>query len=305
METRREREDMGFTLIELLVVIAIIAILASILFPVFAQAREKARQTSCLSNEKQLSLALLMYVQDYDESFPCGSQRYNQGIWGLGWAGQTQAYMKNTAILKCPDDGTSGVTANATFQALFPVSYVFNSNVARNPSDASFNAVASTVLLAEIKGDVADVTAVDETGASTQSVNIYSATGDGLTKLWVGNIAGTGAVQNCFTNQTVNNGVNYTALYDTGAMGGYSANSNAGNMAPCANYFDPTYNSGNDGRHAGGSIFAFADGHAKFLRPGAVSPGRNALSSNNVEDMVNYYAAGTSATGYAATFSIN
>jgi len=60
----------GFTLIELLVVIAIIAILAAILFPVFAQAREKARQTSCLSNEKEIGLAVMMYVQDYDEVYP-------------------------------------------------------------------------------------------------------------------------------------------------------------------------------------------------------------------------------------------
>jgi len=63
-------QNAGFTLIELLVVIAIIAILASILFPVFAQAREKARQTSCLSNQKQIALGVMQYVQDYDESFP-------------------------------------------------------------------------------------------------------------------------------------------------------------------------------------------------------------------------------------------
>src|SRR5512146_1538478 len=61
----------GFTLIELLVVIAIIAILAAILFPVFAKAREQARKTACISNIKQLGLASLMYVQDYDETFPC------------------------------------------------------------------------------------------------------------------------------------------------------------------------------------------------------------------------------------------
>ena len=60
----------GFTLIELLVVIAIIAILAAILFPVFARAREKARQSSCLSNVKQIGLGMMMYVQDYDERFP-------------------------------------------------------------------------------------------------------------------------------------------------------------------------------------------------------------------------------------------
>ena len=66
----RHRQREGFTLIELLVVIAIIAILAAILFPVFAQAREKARQTSCTSNLKQQGTAMMMYAQDYDESYP-------------------------------------------------------------------------------------------------------------------------------------------------------------------------------------------------------------------------------------------
>src|SRR5215471_14245464 len=73
------RKQIGFTLIELLVVIAIIAILAAILFPVFAQAREKARQTSCLSNTKQLGTAIIMYIQDYDESHPMGWGWF--GVW--------------------------------------------------------------------------------------------------------------------------------------------------------------------------------------------------------------------------------
>src|SRR6266511_3375494 len=82
MHRRRDRQR-GFTLIELLVVIAIIAILAAILFPVFAQAREKARQASCLSNCKQIGLASNMYLQDYDETFPGHDWQKGMGIWGL------------------------------------------------------------------------------------------------------------------------------------------------------------------------------------------------------------------------------
>ncbi|MHB8993994.1 MAG: type II secretion system protein [Armatimonadota bacterium] len=90
----------GFTLIELLVVIAIIAILAAILFPVFAKAREKARQSSCLSNVKQLGLAFLQYVEDYDETTPFCTYP-TTGV-NCRWYYSMQPYMKNTAILVCP-----------------------------------------------------------------------------------------------------------------------------------------------------------------------------------------------------------
>jgi len=96
----------AFTLIELLVVIAIIAILAAILFPVFAQARAKARQAACLSNTKQLGLALNMYVQDYDETLPAETFDYNyvddtKGIWYL-----ILPYTKNLDIWTCPSRNT-------------------------------------------------------------------------------------------------------------------------------------------------------------------------------------------------------
>ena len=89
------RKSKGFTLIELLVVIAIIAILAAILFPVFAQAREKARSISCLSNLRQTGLALAMYVQDYDETTPTIN---NEDFWYVLYP-----YVKNMALFFCPD----------------------------------------------------------------------------------------------------------------------------------------------------------------------------------------------------------
>jgi len=90
----------GFTLIELLVVIAIIAILAAILFPVFAKAREKARQTSCLSNIKQLGLGMLQYAQDYDETLLHYSDHDCSGK--HMWWQLVDPYVKNSQITRCP-----------------------------------------------------------------------------------------------------------------------------------------------------------------------------------------------------------
>ena len=112
------RRTAGFTLIELLVVIAIIAILAAILFPVFARAREKARQTSCMSNVKQLMLGVIMYAQDYDEMLP--DEQYNFGGGGNAagdgtWRGAIFPYVKNDQLFICPSHGPSSNVFDGRF----------------------------------------------------------------------------------------------------------------------------------------------------------------------------------------------
>ena len=120
----------GFTLIELLVVIAIIAILAAILFPVFAKAREKARQSSCLNNMKQIGLACMQYAQDYDERYPAGDSvawgdfvypNYPRG----GYVDAIYPYVKNVQVFMCPSDSTRDCLANANVGG----AHQFNSSV--------------------------------------------------------------------------------------------------------------------------------------------------------------------------------
>ena len=120
-----EHKKFGFTLIELLVVIAIIAILAAILFPVFSKAREKARQTACLSNMKQLGLAMVQYTQDYDEmmvpsyNFPPGTN--------VTWRTLIFPYVKSVNVYTCPSNPKNQVQANDDQSPnLFMTSYSCN-----------------------------------------------------------------------------------------------------------------------------------------------------------------------------------
>jgi prepilin-type N-terminal cleavage/methylation domain-containing protein/prepilin-type processing-associated H-X9-DG protein len=132
---KRSRHSQGFTLIELLVVIAIIAILAAILFPVFARARENARRTSCQSNLKQIGLGILQYAQDYDEKYPI-EVAGGTGAPGnpFGWADAIQPYVKSSQLFQCPSD-TSGPpdSTNATPDPAEGTytDYVYNIGLAR------------------------------------------------------------------------------------------------------------------------------------------------------------------------------
>jgi len=134
----------GFTLIELLVVIAIIAILAAILFPVFARAREKARMTSCLSNMKQLGLGILMYTSDYDEmlchnSHPCCVccfRSYGNGNnTNANWVVEISPYVKNAAIWKCPSARNAWGASSDTGGGSIPnaTNYVWNGHLRTRP----------------------------------------------------------------------------------------------------------------------------------------------------------------------------
>lgn len=129
----------GFTLIELLVVIAIIAILAAILFPVFARAREKARQSSCSSNLKQLALGVMMYAQDYDEKLCPRYYRYDPTVAGGGnWCDTfVQPYVKNAQIVYCPSTNAKSYGYNMDYLDWQPLANI------QSPSE--------TVMICDVK----------------------------------------------------------------------------------------------------------------------------------------------------------
>jgi prepilin-type N-terminal cleavage/methylation domain-containing protein/prepilin-type processing-associated H-X9-DG protein len=256
VDTQRRK---GFTLIELLVVIAIITILAAILFPVFAAAREKARESTCSSNLKQIGIAMLQYAQDYDEFLPCGTRP--TGYLGLGWAGQMYPYVSSVQVFACPNVlGRPGV---APTKPNIYLGYRYNTNLTRNN---------------QLSSDLTGLRPLSKYTAPSRTVMIYESESSALdvSTYWEGLAVG----YNGNNGSAVGNGEQVNAS-GVGVPNGTS-------MLPTANW---TYSLPTQAtyRHNGGANWLCADGHVKWLTPERVSYGYSAASST----AVGYFTGGT------------
>ena len=226
------RRKSAFTLIELLVVIAIIAILAAILFPVFARARENARRSSCQSNLKQIGLGQLQYVQDYDEKYALAivgaTDPQAPGV-PVGWADSIQPYLKSTQIYQCPSDSippSNDPTARSTNGSY--TDYWYNAYLSSDPSAGGTSANCNTAISL----------------SSVQQPTLTIMNGDGQ-------------------------GQNGSAAYRTNGNSSHGVITSIG--SPGNGNSGIAYSSAIVNRHLDGANLLFADGHVKWLKTEASS----------------------------------
>ncbi|RYX83328.1 DUF1559 domain-containing protein [bacterium] len=241
----------AFTLIELLVVIAIIAILAAILFPVFARARENARRASCQSNLKQIGIGILQYVQDYDERYPAGGTFYYANLGGVNvaqtWDLTIQPYLKSYQIVTCPSD-------TMTPEVLLPTL----GNVRRSYAYANY------------------IRAVPGSGGATPAVNspgrpIAAMPAPSLTVLLGERI---GLTADGLTRLQADSWSRFSTFDHVRVLASdQNKNFYENNSTTTANV-----SSGAGGRHLGTSNFLYADGHVKAVKIGI--PGTFSLTGH-------------------------
>jgi len=270
--TIRKRHAAGFTLIELLVVIAIIAILAAILFPVFAQAREQARKISCISNAKQWGTGIMMYVQDYDETMVMSAnygtplRRDDNSVYRTyqPWPALVQPYVKNKQLGICPDM-TDSLPTSGNNRSLLYCSYGLNygylgNYVGADPGSgdnfwtpitlAGINRAANTILIADAQAP---------NWADKGHATVWSNEGDVdcieppdaflSDKVFYGHGWG-------------NDTSDLTAAYDYPGYGGMAFRHNSSGFKP-------------NTMPEGGANTVFCDSHAKFYKVGGLAAGTN------------------------------
>ncbi|MBC8136496.1 MAG: prepilin-type N-terminal cleavage/methylation domain-containing protein [Fibrella sp.] len=249
----------AFTLIELLVVIAIIAILAAILFPVFAQARAKARQTSCLSNMKQLGISQMQYIQDYDETLHelarGGASSAATGQNCL-WSCTLQPYLKSTDVLRCPDTMVEGKTT---------MGYDLASRMSHSIGMNSYLGMYYNYFYYFVCGENDTITSESAIEANPQ-----------------------------YPRAVTNNEIKYPAITVVFAD---SFDRKVGATNPNGWWIDPGYGYGRrnglSNRHNGGTNVAFADGHAKWYKTQSLLSQKSIdTSGNEYIIMANYNKAG-------------
>ncbi len=233
----------GFTLIELLVVIAIIAILAAILFPVFASAREKARQTSCLSNVKQMGLATMLYVQDSDEKFPTGTYETDTPPVYVYWFDIIMPYVANKS--------TNVALINSCLSSPHPEKTGYMMNVRVGGTNEPEVSAADNFFDYSTSAALADLTHPSETILYTDSDQVPS----------------------------YGNGVASTSKVNPGSVNGRAASeydppTNDSAWASIDNDTNPDGTSPGQVRyrHTTMANIAFCDGHAKSVHRGALTP---------------------------------
>jgi prepilin-type N-terminal cleavage/methylation domain-containing protein/prepilin-type processing-associated H-X9-DG protein len=240
---RGRRHHRGFTLIELLVVIAIIAILAAILFPVFAQAREKARAVQCVSNMNQLGKAIMMYTQDYDEIFPPAIPEN----WWQVWPVYTQPYIKNYAAFVCPDDSVARDPANRVWAGP-PISYAANGFMTYNSSGATWqlSGVMGMDQKSWIRPTTTGLAAVNRPAETILLAEHFAKN----SFAWWGSDAMISG--DCCWGTPLPDGSK-----PNGDSQPYNVATDHGSVTPL---------------HNNGANFTFVDGHVKWMRPAATNP---------------------------------